>query len=91
MHYFLGFLALPTVLLLGGRWASTQRRLLALAVASAILVYGITVASAYATSAVYSHQADALDTDGDGIISLAEQSAAQSEAMDEPSMTPEGT
>jgi hypothetical protein len=82
MHYFLGLLALPLVLMWGRRWASTQPKLLALAAIAAFSVYGLTVAGAYATSAVYSYQADNFDKDQDGFIAPAEQSPSQSEAME---------
>jgi hypothetical protein len=81
MHYLLGLLAIPVVLLCGRRWASTQAKTLALVAITAISVYGVTVASAFATSAIYSYQADSYDKNRDGVISLAEQSQEQSEAM----------
>jgi hypothetical protein len=82
MHYTLGLLALPLVLLLGYRWAATPRRLLALAAIAALSVYGVTVACAYATSAVYAYQADRFDKNQDGVISPAEQSPSQAEAAE---------
>jgi hypothetical protein len=82
MHYVLGLLALPLVLAWGHRWASTLPKLLVLAAIAAFSVYGVTVVSAYATSAVYSYVADSFDKDQDGVISLSEQSPAQSEAME---------
>jgi hypothetical protein len=82
MHYLVGLLAIPLVMLCGRRWMTTQARLLALATITVLAVYGATVASAFATSAFYSYQADRYDKDQDGVISLAEQSPAQSEAME---------
>lgn len=82
MHYVLGLLALPLVLVAGNRWATTPPKLLALAAIAVFSVYGLTVVSAYATSAIYSYQADSFDRDQDGVISLSEQSPAQSEAME---------
>jgi hypothetical protein len=82
MHYVLGLLVLPLVLVWGHRWASTLPKLFVLAAIAAFSVYGVTVAGAYATSAVYSYRADSFDKDQDGVISLSEQSPAQSEAME---------
>jgi hypothetical protein len=82
MHYLLGLLALPLVLWWGRRWSSTQPKMLVLAAIAAFSVYAVTVVSAYATSEIYSHSADSFDKDRDGVISLAEQSPAQSEAME---------
>jgi hypothetical protein len=82
MHYFVGLLALALVLAFGRRWASTPPKLFVLAVAAAVAVYITSVVSAYATSAAYAYYADSFDRDGDGVISLAEQSDAQSSAME---------
>ena len=82
MHYLVGLLAIPVVLLCGRRWMTTRAKLWALATTTALAVYGVTVASAFATSALYAHQADSYDKDRDGVISLAEQSPSQSEAME---------
>jgi hypothetical protein len=82
MQYLIALLVPPLVLLVGRRWASTAKRLLALAAASAALMYIAAVSVAFAMSGWYAHEADAFDTDRDGIISMAEQSQAQSEAME---------
>ena len=82
MHYLVGLLAIPLVLLCGRRWITTHGNLLALATITALSVYGTTVASAFTTSAIYAYQADSYDKDQDGVFSLAEQSPAQSEAME---------
>ena len=82
MQYLIALLVPLLVLVAGRRWASTAKRLFALAVASAVLMYIAAVSIAFALSGWYAHEADAFDTDRDGVISMAEQSQAQSEAME---------
>ena len=45
-------------------------------------MYGVTVSSAFALSAWYGYQADKYDRNGDGVITLEEQSPEQSEAAE---------
>lgn len=82
MHYLLGLLAIPAVLWLGRRRANTRLKLATLGLVTAVAMYAITVTSAYVTSAFYVYQADSFDKDGDGVISLSEQSPEQSAAME---------
>jgi hypothetical protein len=82
MHYLLPLFVPPLLLLAIGRHDGKRRNLLSLTVLSAVLMYAVTVSSAFATSAWYSHQAESYDKNGDGVISLEEQSPSQSAAMD---------
>lgn len=76
---YLASLLVPAVLFLlaRGRWS-----LFRLGLASLVLTYAVTVATAFALSAWYSHRANVYDLNHDGVISLAEQSPSQSAAQE---------
>jgi hypothetical protein len=78
MQYLVSLLVPPVLFLLARRrWS-----LLRTAIASIVLTYGVIVAAALGMSAWYSHRADAYDLNRDGVITLAEQSPAQSAAQE---------
>ena len=52
-----------------------------MAVASVVLTYAVAVASAFGLSAWYWHQSEQYDRNHDGVITLEEQSPAQSSAQ----------
>ena len=82
MYYLLALAVPPVVLLANQRIFARRRGLVVLAVLSSLLMYGVAVSSAFAVSAWYGYQAEKYDRDGDGVITLEEQSPEQSEATE---------
>src|SRR5687767_9105886 len=82
MYYILALAVPPLLLLANERLFARRRGLILLAVLSSILMYAVTVSSAFAVSAWYGYQAENYDRNGDGVIGLEEQSPEQSGAME---------